>query len=1217
MAAYEQDRENQDPQGSENDEFQQNDWDESSCRGEIPENCKDKSVDASDLAESISKIVPGLLESYSRLFGPQKPGKAETKTAKVEEAASKEASKGTGKEPPGEERKEASKEPDKAANEKVEPAAKKPTAGGTEKFSISWFNPAALAADALNTVSRTFFAPAEEKGFENLSKSADGEVEEVDTPEGRFRLTSRAEDGNHTYLRLEPGKDDEGQPFVGRVSIENGKLKISDSQTGKTREYAARPAQYDLLYTNSEGKVEELEAGGKTFRYIGTADGKDRYLVMSKDDPEGQEFNGSLSVKDGRVTVKDNDSGLTHSYRKEKAESATSSVASLYESTRHLTVSTTRAFVGDKAAQNVDAVFKDPSKLQKWYSEAVASAQKAEAEKGSAKPAAENGGTAKPGGGADAASVKGPGGLAADLAVTKPGDGKPGEAKPVMPVFNPSLPAAEKPLTSPVLSNVISPAQTEIKIGDNVLPVSSFNPLDRAPLIGTDGKPVLNAFIGDLRPTATIGGEQNLLPRNLLPANLIQTNDTEALARTILADTLRSPALLPAAFRPETAFPPNSHFESFVHKNQSIPASVSASPRITELAPVNKDEELKKHPYLYSPQLREAVSPSFLSRFPISGGLPSSILARSSVLEAELSKLAKLGGANPEAKVLTQNPALNADKTFLPGSMAELKVHAEQALKFIALTAGGARAELFLLGQKVEPAALTIASRQEGKIAEPQGKPLLDSGLKIAGSGISQIAASQNLGIQARLLDGRNISVDSQQTHLVSGQARGLGLDTQLRGTELTARFTDAGGRLLDGRLVDARILDARQAQIRGDLVAASRPGALGELVGTRAVRVDGVLDGQIAALSLASGRRSQEGRYMIAELTLAMVLAAGGIRRILPSDRSGKDAGRNQGDRIARIDREFKSKIAEAARAEGFKQSTFKLKELSLESVKNRLRLLEAAREKQFVLASGGRAAFKSLAFAETSTLKRKDRAEQGHLIFAGQARKTFSQTLIPVAIDASANIAMPVFETSLDRLIRENEQMLALALDPIIGAAQDFLDMADPFAVGASGAGDLKAKKRRKRGTNGGSERKSENNLRDSSPDDDEQNESETTKTLVLLRPKYLIGETDTLLSIAEEHFSDPYLGWLIADLNKDNCREHTMDGKRIVEFQSRQQITLPVWQDIVDFYGSMPDQAKPENLITIVSATEIDREVVESVLGPIVAGKRSSSQNLAGEV
>jgi hypothetical protein len=64
--------------------------------------------------------------------------------------------------------------------------------------------------------------------------------------------------------------------------------------------------------------------------------------------------------------------------------------------------------------------------------------------------------------------------------------------------------------------------------------------------------------------------------------------------------------------------------------------------------------------------------------------------------------------------------------------------------------------------------------------------------------------------------------------------------------------------------------------------------------------------------------------------------------------------------------------------------------------------------------------------------------------------------------------------------------------------------------------------------------------------------------------------------------------------------------MDGKRIVEFQSRQQLTLPVWQDIVEFYGSMPEDARPENLVTIVSSTQIDREVVDNVLGPIVGRK-----------
>ncbi|MBX9725006.1 MAG: hypothetical protein K2X81_26620, partial [Candidatus Obscuribacterales bacterium] len=117
-----------------------------------------------------------------------------------------------------------------------------------------------------------------------------------------------------------------------------------------------------------------------------------------------------------------------------------------------------------------------------------------------------------------------------------------------------------------------------------------------------------------------------------------------------------------------------------------------------------------------------------------------------------------------------------------------------------------------------------------------------------------------------------------------------------------------------------------------------------------------------------------------------------------------------------------------------------------------------------------------------------------------------------------------------------------------------------------------------------------------------------------IILRRPSWLIGENETLISIAEEHFADPYIGWLIADLNKGNSKEHRMDGKRIVEFQARQLLTLPVWQDVVEFYGSMPPEARPENLVTIVSANQVDREIVDNVLGPIVG--RKSMGSLKGE-
>ncbi len=106
--------------------------------------------------------------------------------------------------------------------------------------------------------------------------------------------------------------------------------------------------------------------------------------------------------------------------------------------------------------------------------------------------------------------------------------------------------------------------------------------------------------------------------------------------------------------------------------------------------------------------------------------------------------------------------------------------------------------------------------------------------------------------------------------------------------------------------------------------------------------------------------------------------------------------------------------------------------------------------------------------------------------------------------------------------------------------------------------------------------------------------------TSSTPIIRPKALIASTDTLISIAEAFFYDRNVAWLIADLNQAMLKQTWMDGKRIVELKSRQQIELPVWDDIDKFYSSKPDYARPENLITIVEQSAIDSELLNSTLG-----------------
>jgi hypothetical protein len=99
--------------------------------------------------------------------------------------------------------------------------------------------------------------------------------------------------------------------------------------------------------------------------------------------------------------------------------------------------------------------------------------------------------------------------------------------------------------------------------------------------------------------------------------------------------------------------------------------------------------------------------------------------------------------------------------------------------------------------------------------------------------------------------------------------------------------------------------------------------------------------------------------------------------------------------------------------------------------------------------------------------------------------------------------------------------------------------------------------------------------------------------------IRPKTLVASTDTLVSIAEAFFFDRNVAWLIADLNQSIVKETWMDGKRIIEIKSRQQIELPLWTDIEIFYKNKPSHARPEDLITIVQQTAVDAELLNDSL------------------
>jgi hypothetical protein len=114
------------------------------------------------------------------------------------------------------------------------------------------------------------------------------------------------------------------------------------------------------------------------------------------------------------------------------------------------------------------------------------------------------------------------------------------------------------------------------------------------------------------------------------------------------------------------------------------------------------------------------------------------------------------------------------------------------------------------------------------------------------------------------------------------------------------------------------------------------------------------------------------------------------------------------------------------------------------------------------------------------------------------------------------------------------------------------------------------------------------------------------EKFKSRVVRRKKRLtirIVMKDSLNVLAEKIFHDANIGWLIADVNRGGIREDWMDGKRIVRLKETQEIVLPNWGQIINFYETRPSIARAGNLVTIVETVRVDRKRINEVLGPIL--------------
>ena len=172
-----------------------------------------------------------------------------------------------------------------------------------------------------------------------------------------------------------------------------------------------------------------------------------------------------------------------------------------------------------------------------------------------------------------------------------------------------------------------------------------------------------------------------------------------------------------------------------------------------------------------------------------------------------------------------------------------------------------------------------------------------------------------------------------------------------------------------------------------------------------------------------------------------------------------------------------------------------------------------------------------------------------------------------------------------------------------PELIAQTDTLNLTDPQEfTSAEGPGEDKRDIRTSR---------AESQTKDGSTFDEDDSDDDVPGTLrYLQKHKYnrqtiLIGPGDTLVSIADAVWENRNLGWLIADINMHRIKETFIDGKRIVEVRSRQLLELPGAKDIDAFCRHRKEEYKPENLVTIVIETQIDRELLNEHLGVFVEG------------
>jgi len=119
---------------------------------------------------------------------------------------------------------------------------------------------------------------------------------------------------------------------------------------------------------------------------------------------------------------------------------------------------------------------------------------------------------------------------------------------------------------------------------------------------------------------------------------------------------------------------------------------------------------------------------------------------------------------------------------------------------------------------------------------------------------------------------------------------------------------------------------------------------------------------------------------------------------------------------------------------------------------------------------------------------------------------------------------------------------------------------------------------------------------------PDAAQQNANVLGMGKVLYRPKHLVERRDTLFKLGEDGFGDARIGWLILELNAGSFNQEWRGIICVVTLKARQEIDLPVIQDISEFKQRM-DKYEGKTIVSIVTENAFDRELMHKRLGDVV--------------